>query len=657
MENVKQDNKGEDLNALLASPIKKNQINQPKKETVENVTETKVSEQDTKKKETQNFIDENRLVIGVNDKNKDLFIPEKSRFLNTIILGTKGTGKTTSVLPMFVEQDLKRKNAGVTIISSSKEMSYNLYSLAKKYKRKIHFIKPSINNEVTNKFLWLQDYNYDYINENIINYKEAIKKKEVIIIDMELMKYKSDALKSVAMLLLQLRLDIQETDITQRCHHFLYVDDAYNYLKFLEDLLIFSDNFNLGITLFMQSRNQFITKNKDYSSLINNNIRNTLLLNNITMEDYLYYKDKFSDKTINDFFNREFNSMLYETIDSMGIRRVGIAKFKKLLIGDWDELEAKSKRIRASLLKDKRKERELELREKYKKSLEINKPTIVTETNSPKITESSIHTLKEETKTLNPVPTKEPKPLDQNFMKSLTTPQGQVIKPREINIKTKEKPKQDVISGTKPNFNPPKTNYDLALEQDKKHKTISLLDSMADLGSIKPKTKTDTPIQKIENKKEQNNEQNKINTIKNQENKIQHNKSIKNTNEESKQTQEQKEDINNKLLSIMKDNPNKPVSLNKEKISNENIKKENSLEKKETLKTDEIVTENKPNAIEIQKQKEIETIKIQKEIEEKIQEQILNEEKERKRLVATRIFNNYNENIDYCDEIFDFKYD
>ena len=59
---------------------------------------------------------------------------------------------------------------------------------------------------------------------------------------------------------------------------------------------------------------------------------------------------------------------------------------------------------------------------------------------------------------------------------------------------------------------------------------------------------------------------------------------------------------------------------------------------------------------EIKKQEE-EAIKIQQEIEAKIQEQILNEEKERKRLVATRIFNTYNENIDYCDEVFDFKYE
>lgn len=605
--------------------------------------------QTASKEKKEVVIDENRLIIGVNDKSKDLFIPEKSRFLNTLVIGTKGTGKTTSVLPMFVEQDLKRKNAGVTIISSSKEMSYNIYNLAKKYKRKINFIKPSINNEVTNRFLWLKDYNYDYINENIINYKEAIKKKEVVIIDMEIMKYKSDALKAVAMLLLQLRLDIQETDITQRCHHFLYVDDAYNYLKFLEDLLTFSDNFNLGITLFMQSRNQFITKTKDFTSLISNNVRNTLILNNITMEDYIYYKDKFPDKNSNEFFNREFNSMLYESIDSMGMRRVGVARFKKLLIGDWDELEAKSKKIRATLLKEKRKEREAELKEKYQKSLEIQKLKATQEESS-----QTKSILEEKSK---PIPTKEPKPLDKKLIQDLTAPPIEpltVIKPREFNIKQKNEPKKEqAIAGAKPNFNPPKTNYDLALEQEKKHKAISLFEGMDDLGSIKPKT---SPQPVTENKEEKQNENLNKKDDKQKDQQIQTKNESNTQKQNAEQTKKEQHIHNNqneKKDMIIKENPDKKDSFIPEEkkpvMEIKNPVKENVEEKPvEVLKT--------PSLEEIKKQEE-EAIKVQEQIEAKIQEQILNEEKERKRLVATRIFNTYNENIDYCDEVFDFKYD
>ena len=67
----------------------------------------------------------------------------------------------------------------------------------------------------------------------------------------------------------------------------------------------------------MQSRNQFVTKNKDFTSLVNNNIRNTLLLNNITPEDYVYYKDKFFEKTNNYIDNGEHRYKLLH-----GIRRI-----------------------------------------------------------------------------------------------------------------------------------------------------------------------------------------------------------------------------------------------------------------------------------------------------------------------------------------------
>ena len=324
----------------------------------------------------QESVSDNRLVIGLNDKNKEIFIHEKSRYFNTLVLGTKGTGKTVTVLPMLVEQDLKRKNAGVTIIVSSKEMAYNMYSLAKQYKRKVNFLKPSVNNEIANKFLWMQDYNYDYINEYIINYKEAIRKKEVVIIDMELLKYKGDGLKALAMLILQLRLDVQETDITQRTPHFIYADDAHTYLKFLEDLLIYSDSYNLGITLFAQSREQFLTPNKDYRPTLDANVRNTLLLGNIAANDYPFYQQKFFDKTSeNDFFSRESNTFLYEMINVAGNRMSGLVKFKKMITIDFDALAAKSKKIRATLLKDKRRERETVIREKLQKESGIQ-PTV-----------------------------------------------------------------------------------------------------------------------------------------------------------------------------------------------------------------------------------------------------------------------------------------
>ena len=229
-----------------------------------------------------------------------------------------------------------------------------------------------------------------------------------------------------------------------------------------------------------------------------------------------------------------------------------------------------------------------------------------------------------------------------------------VIKPREFNIKQKNEPKKEqAIAGAKPNFNPPKTNYDLALEQEKKHKAISLFEGMDDLGSIKPKT---SPQPVTENKEEKQNENLNKKDDKQKDQQIQTKNESNTQKQNAEQTKKEQHIHNNqneKKDMIIKENPDKKDSFIPEEkkpvMEIKNPVKENVEEKPvEVLKT--------PSLEEIKKQEE-EAIKVQEQIEAKIQEQILNEEKERKRLVATRIFNTYNENIDYCDEVFDFKYD
>lgn len=344
--------------------VKIKQTQEQKKEKIEisKTEENPIEEKKIESKKDELIID-NRLILGQTEKKNDVFIAGTSRYLNTVVIGTKGTGKTTSILPFFAEQDISKKIAGCTFIVSDKEMAYNLYSICKQYKRKVHLLKPSTNSEISNKFLWQTQYNYDYINESIINYKEAIRKKEIVIIDMEVFKYKLDAIRATAMLLLQLRLDLQDTDITQRHSHFLYVDDAYYYMAFLDDLLKYGATYNLGTTLFLESRNQLLIENKDYRNVVEDHVRNIILLNKISMEDYHYYKELFSDKIFDNFFSREITTLVFQSVDMKGQTRTGIAKMKQVNTINLDEIVKKAKKIRATLLKEKRKNRENELRE------------------------------------------------------------------------------------------------------------------------------------------------------------------------------------------------------------------------------------------------------------------------------------------------------
>lgn len=350
------ESKALDLDDLINATTSSDKIENPQKIPEETVEEKKEIEIDKK----QPIID-NRLIIGQNDKHNDLFIAESSRYLNMLVLGSKGTGKTSNLLPFFAEQDISKKLSGCTFIVSDKEMAYNLYSICKQYKRKVHLLKPSIDNEIANKFLWKTTYDYDYINEKIINYKDAIRKKEIVIIDMEVMKYKDDAIRATAMLLLQLRLDLQETDVTQRHSHFLYVDDAYYYINFIDDFLRFGSIYNLGTILFLESRSQ-LNQKKDYRNIVEDYVRNTIILNKISMDDYHYYKDCFDERIFKNIFNRECTSLIYQTVDKNGMLRNGIAKMKTVNTLDFDEVVKRSKKIRSTLLKEKRKNREMEMK-------------------------------------------------------------------------------------------------------------------------------------------------------------------------------------------------------------------------------------------------------------------------------------------------------
>ena len=358
------ESKALDLDDLIKSSENLKLPKEIPEETVEEKKEQKnIKIEEKKEEELENKpILDNRLILGQNDKHNDLFIAESSRYLNMMVLGSKGTGKTSNLLPFFAEQDISKKLSGCTFIVSDKEMAYNLYSICKQNKRKVHLLKPSIDNEIANKFLWKTNYDYDYINEKIINYKEAIRKKEIIIIDMEIFKYKEDAIRATAMLLLQLRLDLQDTDITQRHSHFLYVDDAYYFISFIDDLLRFGSVYNLGTILFLESRSQLVNKKNDYRNIVEDYVRNTIILNKISMDDFYYYKECFDERIFKNIFNRECTSLIYQTVDKNNMLRNGIAKMKSVNTLDLNEIVKQSKKIRSTLLKEKRKNREMEMK-------------------------------------------------------------------------------------------------------------------------------------------------------------------------------------------------------------------------------------------------------------------------------------------------------
>jgi hypothetical protein len=197
------------------------------------------------------------LMIGnrVSDK-KEIYINDDARRSSTMVLGVKNSGKSQFVIPMFVEQDLKQKDTGMTIIVGQRDMAYLLYAMAKKARRKVKLLKPEVNFDILNQLLWSDQWDYDFINNNVIDYKKEIHEKTVIIIDMEYYHYRNNAVRAASMLILQLITDMCATQATGKRRHFVYIDDAQRYLPFLELLLSDGDSYNMSTILFFQGRKQ-----------------------------------------------------------------------------------------------------------------------------------------------------------------------------------------------------------------------------------------------------------------------------------------------------------------------------------------------------------------------------------------------------------------
>lgn len=289
-------------------------------------------------------------------KTQNIFLNDECRLSNILVLSTKRSGKKEYLIPSMFKQDLERKDSGITFVASRSEQAYNLYAMAKLAKRKVHILKPSANFHVLNQLVFSNIWNRQSIQENIIDYKQAIRDKDVIIIDMEYENYSYLAVRAVAMLLMMLQSDMNETSVTLRRKHFVYIDDAFRYIDYIGNLLEFGSDYNISTTLFFQSRSQFKTQRKDYTSLIDNNVRNTIILQGMNYNDAIYYSKRLnlsSKQRPDDLMARDYGSFLFEILapDSFKVNK-GCAKLLSLKEDEKEKIYKAAAKYRKTLHKE-----------------------------------------------------------------------------------------------------------------------------------------------------------------------------------------------------------------------------------------------------------------------------------------------------------------
>ena len=277
-------------------------------------------------------------------------ISDESRRSSIMVIGAKNSGKSQYVIPMFAKQDFQQKDTGMTIIVGQRDMAYLLYAMVKKAKRKVVLLKPEINFDILSELLWAPEWDYDYINDNVINYAKAIHDKEIVIIDMEYYHYRTNAVRATSMLLMQLVTDMAAVQETGKYRHFVYVDNAERYLPFLELLLTDGSSYNMSTILFFQGRNTFKAYGTDYTTMLDNNVMNTILMPNLNWEDTQYYASRLCPanwpikKFLPHFYKREYTRFAYDIINDAFERQTG--SDGHLFIIKEDEMEGYRKAAR-----------------------------------------------------------------------------------------------------------------------------------------------------------------------------------------------------------------------------------------------------------------------------------------------------------------------
>lgn len=223
-------------------------------------------------------------------KSNNEIISLYNNIYDTLVLGNKFTGKSSIVLKNLAYQTILNKNVGAFFITSTKDLSYEIYTLAKQYKRRILYINPSIDDAID-----LAINNKEFKNiEYLYDFEKLIFNNYIVIVDVELFKTKDKGIKFVDFLISKLENSLYNNSNSYHKPFILFVDDAFNYLDSLSNIIYYGNQYNISNILFFQNRNQFKTKLKDYSSFLESNISNLILMNNINHEDIKYYELVFN---------------------------------------------------------------------------------------------------------------------------------------------------------------------------------------------------------------------------------------------------------------------------------------------------------------------------------------------------------------------------
>lgn len=276
------------------------------------------------------------------DKIDSFNIDYLDRFYNTVVIGSKRLCIKDNFFAFFVNESLKLRNTASTFFVSSKDELYMIYSLAKKMKRRLIVLSPSL-------LPFSEDDSVDSLDllNLYIDYASYISNNYIVIVDVEYMKDKNLSDKFVRAVLSLIEKSMINITKTELKEHNIYFDDAHLYVNYVDDLIYYGREYNTSLFFFIR---QYINSRQEgeLKYIINNSI-NKIILDSASMDDKLFLlgNDELNQESLaliaNDrkvfcslnFLNKEFTDEFFN-IEEKDIKNIKKSLEKKKLKAESD---------------------------------------------------------------------------------------------------------------------------------------------------------------------------------------------------------------------------------------------------------------------------------------------------------------------------------
>lgn len=277
----------------------------------------------------------------------EIATPERMR--HTLFYGSPLEGKKLSFLGC-VQEEGNQTDFGATFIVDSPEMGDYIVSLAKEAKRKYIWLNPEIHLGVQDILLFMEGYDFDLINQYIIDFEREIRLGHWIIIDLQPYLYKTYSYRSTRLLLTHLKKALIHMKESLRFPHTLYIE---NPIPLLTELPFFIENgkqLDLSLMIWATSPEDFKTPQQNYLPLIETYVRNLFVHSFHSMSDEPYFASLFSQIDLERFKRQPKISTFFRIMSSETQMIEGSCRFIQLEEEKFKEFKACNKGRKSKLI-------------------------------------------------------------------------------------------------------------------------------------------------------------------------------------------------------------------------------------------------------------------------------------------------------------------